>query len=132
MAQIRRPSSSTSQPAAEKAAKRSRAVSTKVTRKVAKKADKLGPALSSKGSISLRIETDTRRLIDEAASASGKTRTEFMVESARQQAIDVLLDRRLFELGAAQFDAFVQALDKAPAPGPKLKALMRRVPAWQK
>jgi uncharacterized protein (DUF1778 family) len=85
-----------------------------------------------KGSINLRIETATRRLIDDAAAVLGKTRTEFMVESARRQAIDVLLDQRLFVLDTRRHAAFVQALDNPPAPGPKLRALLRRVPAWQK
>ena len=87
-------------------------------------------AAETKGSINLRIETQTRRLIDDAAAALGKTRTEFMVESARSAAVDVLLDQRLFLLDPDRYDAFVQALDNPPAPGPKLKALMRRTPAW--
>ena len=85
-----------------------------------------------KGSINLRIEAGTRQLIDDAAALMGKSRTEFMVESARQQAIDVLLDQRLFALEPERYVAFMAALDNPPAPGPKLKALMRRVPAWQK
>ncbi len=85
-----------------------------------------------KGSINLRIETQTRRLIDDAAAILGKTRTEFMVESARREAIDVLLDRRLFVLGAEDYDAFVDALDNPPAPGAKLRSLLRRVPAWER
>lgn len=85
-----------------------------------------------KGSINLRIETGTRRLIDDAAAVLGKTRTEFMVESARRQAVDVLLDQRLFVLDPDRYETFVQALDNPPAPGPKLKALLRRVPAWRK
>lgn len=84
-----------------------------------------------KGSINLRIEAGTRRLIDDAAAALGKTRTEFMVESARRQAVDVLLDHRLFTLDPDRHDAFVHALDHPPEPGPKLAALMRRVPAWR-
>lgn len=86
----------------------------------------------AKGSINLRIESTTRQLIDDAASVLGKTRTEFMVESARRQAVDVLLDQRLFTLDSERYDAFMQALDNPPAPGPKLKALLRRTPAWQK
>ena len=70
--------------------------------------------------------------IDEAAAILGKTRTQFMIESARQQAVDVLLDQRLFTLDPERYDAFMQGLDKPPAPGPKLKALLRRTPAWQK
>ena len=86
----------------------------------------------TKGSINLRVEGQTRQLIDDAAAVLGKTRTEFMIESARKQAIDVLLDQRLFVLEPDRFDAFVEALDSPPAPGPKLTALLRRVPAWKK
>lgn len=89
-------------------------------------------AEEAKGSINLRIEAHTRQLIDDAAAVLGKTRTEFMIESARRQAIDVLLDRRLFMLDPERYDAFVHALDNPPAPGPKLRSLLRRVPAWQK
>ncbi|ACB95116.1 DUF1778 domain-containing protein [Beijerinckia indica] len=89
-------------------------------------------ATDTKGSINLRIETGTRQLIDDAAAILGKTRTEFMIESARREAVDVLLDQRLFVLDPARYDAFVQALDNPPAPGPKLKSLLRRTPAWQK
>jgi len=84
----------------------------------------------TKGSINLRIEAQTRQMIDDAAAILGKTRTEFMIESARSLAIDVLLDQRLFVLDDARYDAFVHALDNPPAPGPKLRALLRRAPAW--
>lgn len=89
-------------------------------------------ANASKGSINLRVETQTRQLIDDAATVLGKTRTEFMVEAARRQAIDVLLDQRLFVLDPEGYDAFLHALDNPIAPGPKLRALLRRSPAWQK
>jgi uncharacterized protein (DUF1778 family) len=88
-------------------------------------------AADPKGSVNLRIAAGTRRLIDDAAAILGKTRTEFMVESARRQAVDVLLDQRLLTLDADRYDAFLRALDHPPAPGPKLTALMRRVPAWR-
>ncbi|PYF04783.1 uncharacterized protein (DUF1778 family) [Rhodopseudomonas faecalis] len=86
----------------------------------------------TKGSINLRIEAQTRQLIDDAAAVLGKTRTEFMIDSARREAIDVLLDQRLFMLDAERYDAFMHALDHPPAPGPKLRTLLRRVPSWQK
>lgn len=54
-----------------------------------------------------------------------------MIESARREAIDVLLDQRLFVLDPAPYDAFLRALDNPPAPGPKLRSLLRRVPAWR-
>ena len=89
-------------------------------------------AVVTKGSINLRIETHTRQLIDDAAAVLGKTRTEFMIDSARKVAIDVLLDQRLFVLDPERYDAFVHALDNPPAPGPKLRSLLRRAPAWEK
>jgi uncharacterized protein (DUF1778 family) len=89
-------------------------------------------AADAKGSINLRIETHTRQLIDDAAAILGKTRTEFMIDSARRQAIDVLLDQRLFVLNSDRYDAFMYALDNPPAPGPKLRSLLRRVPAWRR
>lgn len=91
----------------------------------------ISAAPGPRGSINLRIERQTRQLIDDAAAVLGKTRTEFMIDSARAQAIDVLLDQRLFVLDAAQSDAFALALDNPPAPGPKLRALLSRKPAWQ-
>ncbi len=87
-------------------------------------------ASEARGAINLRIESGTRRMIDEAAAILGKTRTEFMIESARAQAIDVLLDQRLFALDSERHAAFVRALDNPPPPGPKLRALLRRAPAW--
>ena len=83
-----------------------------------------------RGSINLRIEARTRQMIDDAAAVLGKTRTEFMIESARALAIDVLLDQRLFLAEPARYDAFVDALDHPPAPGARLRALMARTPAW--
>jgi uncharacterized protein (DUF1778 family) len=89
-------------------------------------------APGTKGSINLRIEPQTRQLIDDAAAILGKTRTEFMIESARREAIDVLIDHRLFALDSERYDAFVWALDNPPAPGPRLRSLLRRAPAWRK
>jgi len=93
---------------------------------------KPNPGEDAKGSINLRIDAHSRRIIDEAATLLGKTRTEFMIESARRQATDVLLDQRLFVLDTGRYEAFMDALDNPPPPGPKLKALLRRVPAWEK
>ncbi|MBR0556504.1 DUF1778 domain-containing protein [Ciceribacter sp. L1K23] len=84
-----------------------------------------------RSSINLRIEGRTRELIDAAASTLGKTRTEFMVETARKAAIDVLLDERLFALDDTRYDEFVSMLDSPSEPAPRLDALVRRTPAWK-
>lgn len=87
-------------------------------------------ATETKGTINLRIEARTRQLIDDAAAVLGKTRTEFMIESARDRAIDALLDQRLFVFPPDQFDAFVEMIENPPEPGPKLRKLMQRKLPW--
>lgn len=81
--------------------------------------------------INLRISRAVRDQIDTAASLVGKTRTEFILESARKHAIDVLLDRRLFALGGAQMTAFLKALDEPAPPNAKLKKLMAGKSPWE-
>jgi uncharacterized protein (DUF1778 family) len=70
-------------------------------------------------------------LIDQAAAALGKTRTEFMIDSARSLAIDVLLDQRLFVLDPESYESFLAALDNPPPPGRKLRALAKRRLSWE-
>jgi uncharacterized protein (DUF1778 family) len=82
--------------------------------------------------IHIRAPRKTKELIETAATAVGKSLSEFTLESARKQAIEVLLDQRLFVLEPEQYDAFIHALDNSPPAGPKLKALMKRTPLWEK
>lgn len=81
--------------------------------------------------INLRVPANLRDLFDAAAEATGKTRTQFVVDSARTQAIDVLLEKKIFKLGDAAFAAFLSALDKPPAANEKLKALFSRKAQWE-
>lgn len=80
--------------------------------------------------ITMRIPVCTRDLIDSAATVEGKTRTEFVLESARLHAIDVLLDQRVFVLDSEQSAAFADALNNPPKPNDALKLLMKRSAPW--
>lgn len=80
--------------------------------------------------ITMRIPVGTRDLIDSAAAVEGKTRTEFVLESARLHAIDVLLDQRVFILDPDQSITFAEILDNPPKPSDALKALMKRPAPW--
>jgi uncharacterized protein (DUF1778 family) len=82
--------------------------------------------------INLRASEHTKQVLEQAATALGKTLSEFMIESARRSAEDILIDQRLFTLDTQQFDAFIRILDNPPAPSEKLRALMKRKPLWQK
>jgi uncharacterized protein (DUF1778 family) len=88
---------------------------------------------AAKGSsLSLRVDQQTRLLIDRAADALGQTRTEFMLATARSRATEILLNQRLFVLNHSDWASFVSALD-APMPrNAKLKALLAREPIWDR
>jgi uncharacterized protein (DUF1778 family) len=82
--------------------------------------------------INVRLTKMLRDLIDRAADVVGKTRSEFILESARTHAIDVLLDRRLFTLNAEQYEAFIRMLEAPPEPNEKLKRLLASKSPWEK
>ncbi len=81
--------------------------------------------------INLRVTAAVRNLIDKAADTIGKTRTEFVLDSAKKHAIDVLLDQRLFALNEEQWAEFTAALDNPPLPNDQLKKLMARKAPWE-
>jgi uncharacterized protein (DUF1778 family) len=81
--------------------------------------------------VNLRLQSNSRELIDRAAAAVGKSRTEFMVEAARREAEAVLLDRCFFALDDKSFAAFSKALDRPPADNPRLRRLLRTTAAWE-
>ena len=85
----------------------------------------------SEMSISLRVSTPVLDLIDTAANVLGKSRTEFMLESARQQATDVLLDQRFIQVDPGQFDALMAVLDDPAPPNEKLRQLLARKAPWE-
>ena len=74
--------------------------------------------------INLRASSAQRALIDKAAQAQGKSRTDFMLEAASDRAHQVLLDRTVFTLDAKHYDRFAKLLD---APVKVNKALIRLV-----
>jgi len=82
--------------------------------------------------INVRLARQTKDLIDNAASAAGKSRSEFIIDSARKSAMDVLLDQRFFELDSTQFKEFTAALDRPPAPNRKLKTLFATKVPWER
>ena len=88
--------------------------------------------MTSSSALSLRISLEDRRLIDRAAEAMHKTRTEFLLDSARAAATDALLDRNLFVLGTAEFKKFEKALNAAPTSTDVINKLKKRPSPWKK
>jgi uncharacterized protein (DUF1778 family) len=82
--------------------------------------------------INLRTDEARRALIDRAAEALGKDRTEFMLDAATREAQSVLLDRRLFHLDEAAFRRFSKALDAPPKASPRLRKLLATPAPWER
>lgn len=80
--------------------------------------------------IHIRARPADRDLIDRAAAQLGKSRSEFVIETMRREARDILLDQTAFHLDAKKWKAFVAELDRPPRDNPRLRALMQRKAPW--
>ncbi len=81
--------------------------------------------------INLRVSTARRSLIDQAAAALGKSRTDFLLEAAAEKAQQVLLDRTVFALDPAAFKKFERLL-AAPVARTRVKRLLSRRAPWER
>lgn len=80
--------------------------------------------------INIRAKQHQRDLIDRAVEVQGKSRSEFMLESAYQKAQDVLLDRSFFGLDERKFKQFIDLLDTPPARNEQLHKLLKTESPW--
>ena len=85
-----------------------------------------------RNTINLRIEPERRTLIDRAAEAVGKDRTQFVLDAATREATNVLLDQRYFQLDTEAFVQFNAALDAAPVKNPRLRKLLSGKAPWER
>ena len=81
--------------------------------------------------INLRANQRQRALIDRAAQALGKNRSDFMLDAACREADAVLLDQRFFLIDEKAYKRFVAALDKPPADNPRLRRLLTSQAPWR-
>ncbi len=81
--------------------------------------------------LNLRIRPEERGLIDRAAAATGKTRTDFVIDAARRAAEDALLDRALFLMDEDSFARFQARLDEPPRPNGRLRRTMTAESPWK-
>lgn len=80
--------------------------------------------------INLRASRAQKVLIDRAADALGRSRSDFMLDIACREAETVLLDRRYFVVSEAAFKQFAAMLDKPPKDNPNLRRLLRTQAPW--
>ena len=82
--------------------------------------------------INLHVEPAQQALLTKAAEVLHKDRSAFILDVACREAENVLLDRRLFQLKQADFEAFEAALTAPIADNTKLKALLKEPSPWEK
>lgn len=81
--------------------------------------------------INLRASHHQRALIDRAAEALGRTRSEFMLDLACREAEAVLSDRHYFLLSDQDFEAFMSVLDQPLQINHNLQRLLRSKAPWE-
>jgi uncharacterized protein (DUF1778 family) len=82
--------------------------------------------------INLRATRRQKALIDQAAEALGRSRSDFMLDTACREAESVLLDRRYFALSGEAFRKFTTMLDRPPKDNPKLRRLLATKAPWER
>jgi len=74
--------------------------------------------------LELRLPGDVKNMLQQAADSMGKKLSEFVIDSARHEAVSVMADRRVFQLDEQQMSAFEAILDRPVQDNPKLKKLL--------
>ncbi|WP_027443844.1 DUF1778 domain-containing protein [Erythrobacter cryptus] len=74
--------------------------------------------------IEVRTTPSMKALLQQAARFSRKNVTEFLLEAGIQAAEEALVDRRLFRLDDAQWQAFQDVLDRPVQSKPRLARLL--------
>lgn len=83
------------------------------------------PSLAKTERIDVRTSGPAKQLLQEAARASHKNVSEFLLDAGLTAAAQTLADRRQFLLDEAQWQAFEAALDRPVQHKPRLQALLR-------
>ena len=81
--------------------------------------------------INLRASRTLRDLIDQAAEATCQTRTQFMLNAAREAAENAIMEQRIFRVTGEKWDAFKAALDKPVPKADRVRKLLQTNPVWQ-
>jgi uncharacterized protein (DUF1778 family) len=82
--------------------------------------------------LNIRIKPEERSLIDRAARAVGKNRTDFILEAARHAAEDALLDRAVVAVSSEAYGEFLKRLEAPVKPNERLRRTMRTPAPWEK
>jgi uncharacterized protein (DUF1778 family) len=82
--------------------------------------------------INLRARAAQKDLIDRAAEAQGKNRTEFVLEAACERAEQVLLDKTFFALDEDKHKEFAAILEAPLANQERVMRLLTKKAPWER
>jgi uncharacterized protein (DUF1778 family) len=82
--------------------------------------------------INLRASRQQKVLIDRAAGALGRTRSDFMLDTACREADSAPLDRCYLALSKEAFQRFTSILDRPPKDNPRLRRLLQTKVPWDR
>lgn len=82
--------------------------------------------------LNIRIKPEERGLIDRAARARGKNRTDFILDAARLAAEEALLDQLIMTVSPEAYAEFLARLDMSPRPNERLRKTMQTPAPWDK
>ena len=81
--------------------------------------------------LNLRVKPEVRALIDRAARLAGKNRSDFVLDAARQAAVNAILDRSVITLSAKAYAQFVARIDAPPRPNKRLRRTLQTPAPWE-
>jgi uncharacterized protein (DUF1778 family) len=95
-----------------------------------------GGAMSASGRrkddvIQIRTSAEAKAILNRAAALRGQKLSEFMLQSARRQAEETILDQRTFFLDDDAHAHFLAQLDSPPAPSAGVRARLNRKAPWE-
>lgn len=82
--------------------------------------------------IQIRASAETKTLLNQAATLRGQKLSEFMLDSARRQAEETLLDQRVFFLGPEAHEQFLAMLDTPVMPSEEMRQRLTRSAPWKR
>jgi len=80
--------------------------------------------------IQIRASAEAKAILNHAASLRGQKLSEFMLECARRQADETILDQRIFFLDPEAHEQLLALLDAPPKPSAAARARLTRKAPW--
>lgn len=80
--------------------------------------------------LNIRIKPEERTLIDRAAKAREKNRTDFILNAARLATEEVLLDQKIITVSPEIYAEFVAGLDMPPGSNERLRKTLKTPAPW--